>query len=418
MDASIITIGDELLIGQVINTNSAWLAAELTSIGFTVKQHISISDSRQSIEEMLRSSLPENDLLIITGGLGPTNDDITKKVLADFFGYRLVLSADILRDVEQRIKSYGSTMNSKNREQAMFPEGAKLLKNNHGTAPGMWFETGEKDKSSKVVISLPGVPSEMKGIFNDFIKTELSAYFKLPQIIYRTVMLTGIAEAHLAEKLEDWENALPKNMSLAYLPSPEAMRLRLGIRGENREAALIILEEEMEKLHKVVPDYIYGYESETIESVVGKMIESRGSCMSCAESCTGGTIAQKITAIPGCSAWFRGGIVAYSNEIKKNILGVSEQTLQTYGAVSEQTVTEMVKGALKAFKTDYAVATSGIAGPTGGTDDKPVGTVWTAAAGPGFLLTRKYSFGNNRNMNIRRSATAAFSLLRKAMLAE
>ena len=411
MNASIITIGDELLIGQVVNTNSAWLAAELTAIGFTVESHISISDQARDITDTIDRLLNTSRLLIITGGLGPTNDDITKKVLAAYFGTNLVFSEEILSDVEARIRSFGSSMNSKNREQAMIPEAAKILRNRHGTAPGMWFE-----KDGAVVISLPGVPSEMKGIFSDHIKSELISFFSLPPLLYKTVMLTGIAEAHLAEKLEDWEDSLPEGMSLAYLPSPESMRLRLGYTGSTSEEAAGIIDGMIAGLQKIVPEYIYGYDNESIEEVTGKMIAERGGILACAESCTGGTIAGKITAIPGCSSWFSGGIVAYSNEIKMRILGVRAETLEKYGAVSEETVSEMVQGAGRALGADYAVATSGIAGPSGGTAEKPVGTVWIAAAGPDFLVTKKYSFGRDRAMNIRRASTAALSLLRRAML--
>ncbi|HAK45483.1 MAG TPA: competence/damage-inducible protein A [Spirochaeta sp.] len=411
MKATIITIGDELLIGQVVDTNSAWLAAELTKLGFSMENHVSISDTGEKISGALDRFLPENDLLVFTGGLGPTNDDITKKVLADYFCSELIFSEQILGDVETRIRSFGSTMNELNREQAMVPKDAKILRNNHGTAPGMWFE-----KNGKVIISLPGVPSEMKGIFNDIIKDDLGNFFSLPQIIYKTIMVSGIAEAHLAEKLSDWEAALPEGVSLAYLPSPEAIRLRLGAKGGAKADPSTCIDQQINSLQQIIPEYIYGYDNESLESVIGRMITERGTYLACAESCTGGSIAQKITAIPGCSAWFRGGVTAYSNEIKAKVLGVSPAALETYGAVSEQTITEMVRGAQRVFQTDYAVATSGIAGPTGGSPDKPVGTVWIAAAGPDFLVTKKYNFGKNRASNIRRSTSAAFSLLRKAML--
>ena len=416
MNATIITIGDELLIGQVLNTNSAWLAAELTAIGFTVTNHVSISDKSEHIVNALDYYLASNNLLILTGGLGPTNDDITKKVLADYFNTELIFSEEILADVEARIAAFGSQMNDKNREQALVPKDAVIMRNNHGTAPGMWFEHYSNSGSRRIVISLPGVPREMKGIFSDHIKSALIDFFKLPAILYKTVMLTGIAEAQLAEKLEDWEESLPVGMSLAYLPSPEAIRLRLGFTATDGDEAQTMLQSEIDKLHGLVPEHIYGYDNESIESVTGRMIAERGGILCCAESCTGGTIAQKITALPGCSAWFSGGVIAYSNEIKQKVLGVSEETLKEHGAVSEETVTEMVLGAKRVFNADYAVATSGVAGPSGGTKEKPVGTVWIAAAGPDFLVTKRHLFGKDRSMNIRHSATAAFSLLRTAML--
>ena len=412
MKAIIITIGDELLIGQVINTNSAWLAAELTSIGFTVIEHISIADQRDSITATLDRCIPDNDLLIFTGGLGPTTDDITKKVLAEYFETSLALSETALMHIEGLIKNAGFSMNNSNRNQAMLPEAAEILINNYGTAPGMLFE-----RDGKLIISLPGVPREMKGIYHDHIKTLLEKRFELPNIIYKTVMLTGIAEARLAEKLSGWEEKLPGNISLAYLPSPGQLRLRLGICSDDKATAAAMLEKEIEGLHGIVSKYIYGYDNETLESVVGKMISERDGYLVTAESCTGGAIAGRITSIPGCSAWFKGGTVAYSNEVKTSVLGVNPETLRNHGAVSAETVEEMAEGVQKIFGGDYAIATSGIAGPDGGTEDKPVGTVWIAAAGPGFIETKKFVFGRERSMNITRSSAAALELLRRAIIA-
>ena len=411
MRATIITIGDELLIGQVINTNSAWLSAELTAIGFSIDTHISISDAAKDISSSIDTYLPVNDLLIITGGLGPTNDDITKKVLSDYFDSKLVFSEQILSDVKSFIESIGSSMKNIDRDQAMVPDSCRILRNNHGTAAGMWFE-----KDGKVIISLPGVPREMKGIFTDYIKENLSKHFCLPKLVYRTVMLTGITEAHLAAVLTDWETKLPDDIKLAYLPSPGVIRLRLGSAGEDGDAVFSRLQDEIDTLLKIVPDKIYGYDDESLESVVGRLISGRGGFLAAAESCTGGSIASRITAIPGCSSWFRGGVVAYSNEIKSKILGVAPATLESHGAVSEETIREMVQGAQRAFNAEYAVATSGIAGPGGGTAEKPVGTVWIAAAGPDFLETRMFVFGKDRGLNIKRSTAAAFNLLREAML--
>jgi len=411
MKAAIITIGDELLIGQVVNTNSAWLAAELTKAGFSIENHISISDKALHIKNTLTQYMPENELIILTGGLGPTNDDITKKVLADYFDSGLIFSPEVLSDVEAFINGVGSSMNNLNRDQAMVPEAAVILRNNHGTAPGMWFE-----HEGRVIISLPGVPREMKGIFFDSIKAKLKDHFALPQIVYKTVMLTGIAEAHLAEKLSEWEESLDEKISLAYLPAPGRIRLRLGSAGNNKETETARLQNLINKLQKIVPKYIYGYDEESLESVVGRMIVDRSGYIATAESCTGGAIASRITAIPGCSSWFKGGIVAYSNEVKSNVLGVDQETLKVHGAVSEETIKEMVQGVQRVLNADYAVATSGIAGPDGGTLKKPVGTVWIAVAGPDFLETKMFTFGNNRELNIIRSTEAAFNMMRKAIL--
>ena len=411
MKASIITIGDELLIGQVTDTNSAWLAGELTATGFSVQNLLSISDSSGAIESALENLLPSNDLLILTGGLGPTNDDITRNLLTSYFNTRLVQSNEVLQDVQAFISGVGSKMNSLNEGQALVPEGAKILRNHHGTAPGFWFE-----RDSKVVISLPGVPREMKGIFNDYIRSALARHFSLPRIIYKSVMLTGISEAHLAEKLQGWEKELPAGMSLAYLPSPGRIRLRLGMQGDDSDRITDALEDQTSKLELIIPKYIFSYEDESLEAAAGRLINKEGRTLSVAESCTGGTISSRITAIPGCSEWYRGGITAYSNEIKRDVLGVEAAALEEFGAVSAAVVEQMALGAMRIFGSDYAVATSGIAGPSGGTAEKPVGTVWTAAAGPGFTVSRKFSFGSNRAMNIERSAAAAVNLLRRAIL--
>lgn len=416
MKTSIITIGNELLIGQVIDTNSAWLAGKLTETGFSVKSHASISDSEEDITTTLNNLLPETDLIIFTGGLGPTNDDITKKVLADYFDSGMILSDEVLSDVEKYISCAHSHMNKLNTDQALVPEKAKILRNNYGTAPGMWFE---KDKH--VVISLPGVPREMKGIYTDHIESELKTFFKTPNIYYKTMMLTGISESVLAEKLETWENNLPDSVSLAYLPAPGQIRLRLGAENFNKTEAISLVETEAEKLYKIVPEYIYGLDNESLEEAVGKLIQKQGKSLSTAESCTGGTISSRITSIPGCSAWFKGSVTAYSNEVKHNILGVKTETLNNFGAVSGETIEEMAKGVLKLLNTDYSVATSGIAGPDGGTETKPVGTVWIAAAGKldnGDIILKKekFVFGNNRQLNIDRSVKAALNMLRKLII--
>ena len=408
MNAAIITIGDELLIGQVTDTNSSWLASELTALGFSVHNIVSISDEGTRIKAALDYYLPNHDLLIITGGLGPTNDDITKKVLTDYFNTRLVVSEIVLAHVEKIITGFGAVMNDKNCEQALVPEAAQILFNNHGTAPGMWFE-----KDEKVVISLPGVPSEMKGIFADHIKTALRERFSLPDLVYRTLMFTGIGESDLAMRLSDWEAGLD-DIKVAYLPSPGTIRLRLGAEGRNDADSR--LEKEIRSLHEIAPEYLFSDKAETLEEVVGRLIFERRGFLAVAESCTGGSVAGRITAIPGCSAWFRGGAVAYSNEIKSGILGVDPAVIAEHGAVSEETVRQMANGVKRVFNADYAIATSGVAGPTGGTAEKPVGTVWIAASGPDFLEAKKFIFGKNRRMNILRSSSAAFNLLRKEIL--
>ncbi len=407
MKACIITIGDELLIGQVLDTNSAWLATELTALGFEVSTLLSIADTKEAIISALDIHLPTSNLILFTGGLGPTKDDITKKVLAHYFQSELVFSEAVLADVESFLKARGGRMNALNREQALFPDKALLLHNHQGTAPGMWFE-----QQGKVVISLPGVPSEMKGIYKDYIAKALQKHFQLPERIYKTVMFTGIAEAHLAEKIADWEENLPHGLKLAYLPSPGIVRLRLGMSGPDKRAIQTQLEEQIYALQQIVGKYIYGYDNESLEEVVGNSLLDKQGTLATAESCTGGSIAQKITAIPGCSAWYKGGTIAYDNSVKQQVLGVKEHDLKQHGAVSREVVEQMVLGAQKVFQTDYAIATSGIAGPGGGSEEKPVGTVWIAVAGPDFLHAQKFQFGKERDINIRRSTLAAFNLMR------
>lgn len=409
--AQIVTIGDEILIGQIVDSNSAWLASELTKMGFVVSSIYSISDNKEQITDTINEGFKTNKLLILTGGLGPTKDDITKNTLCNYFKTELKHNTDVYNDVIRFLEERGAKMNELNRDQALFPEGAKLLRNKQGTAPGMWFE-----QNDKILISLPGVPWEMKGIFSSEASSKLKEYFELPYNYYQTVMISGIGESPLALKLSSWENQLPKNLKLAYLPSPGLIRLRLGILGLEKEGAQNIVAEEIKKLYHIIPNYIISEHEVLLQEIVINLLKNKHKTIATAESCTGGTIAQLLTSISGSSTVFKGSVVAYSNEVKQQVLDVSAADINLYGAVSQQVVEQMAAGARKLLKTDIAIATSGIAGPDGGTAEKPVGTVWIAVSDAHKTVSKSFLFGNDRSLNIQRSANAALNILRLFIL--
>lgn len=409
MKAQVITIGDEILIGQILDSNSSWLAAELTKIGFSISSLISISDEANQIKNTIEQGFKDNDLLLFTGGLGPTKDDITKQVLCEYFNTELVFNNVAYADVVTFLEQRGAEMNSLNKQQAFFPKNATLLRNRQGTAPGIWFEY-----KGKILICLPGVPWEMKGIFSQ-VSEGLTQYFSLPHNYYQTVIVSGIGESPLALKLEEWENNLPAHIKLAYLPSPGIVKLRLGIAGTNKANAIHEIQFQIKKLYKFIPEYIVSEHEVLLEEILLKLLINSNKTISTAESCTGGSIAKHITSLPGSSRVFKGSIVAYANETKINLLKVVAHDLEFYGAVSEQVVKQMAEGAKTALNTDYSIATSGIAGPDGGTDDKPVGTVWIAVSGKEETLAKKFIFGNDRKLNIKRSTNVAMNMLIKLM---
>ncbi|PKQ61599.1 competence/damage-inducible protein A [Labilibaculum filiforme] len=410
MQAEIITIGDEILIGQIVDTNSAWMAKELNGIGINVSKITSISDQKADIVDSLTQAMERVSLVLLTGGLGPTNDDITKKTLSDLFGMNLVQDDVLFTQIEQRLAQRGIPMNRFNREQALVPDGAKIITNNHGTAPCMWFE-----KNGKVVISMPGVPFEMKGIMQDYIFGLLAKHFSTPVILHKTIMTQGIGESVLAEMLETWEANLPSCVKLAYLPSPGIVRLRMSLTGTNRDELERIVADQLLQLGKIIPENIFGYDDQSMEMALAKLLSAKGKTLGTAESCTGGNIAQLITSHAGSSAYFKGAVVAYSNEVKKNVLGVNAEDLGKYGAVSQQVVEQMAAGARKVLNTDYTIATSGVAGPDGGTDEKPVGTVWIAVAGENELISHKFDLYKNRERNIRVASLSGLNMLRKLL---
>lgn len=411
MNAFIITIGDEILIGQIVDTNSAWLGQQFSALGIKVHKIVSVSDNSDEIKNTLSFALNESDIIIITGGLGPTKDDLTKHTLASFFNAQLVLNSEVLKDITDLFASLGKSVTELNRLQAMVPDNCIVLRNKRGTAPGMaWLFNG------KLVVSLPGVPYEMKSLFEQSVIPLINQNFQLPAIEHLTLLTQGIGESALAEKISVWEENLPANVKLAYLPSVGMVKLRLSAYGTNKEELVQLTKSLANQVIPLLGNHFFGYNNQTLEEVVANFFFKSGKTLALAESCTGGAISSKITKISGCSSFYKGGIVSYANEIKENVLGVNKQTLQKYGAVSKQVVEEMLIGIKNLFNTDYAVAVSGIAGPLGGTSEKPVGTVWIGVMASDYQDIKEYKFGNDREINIERAALTALNRLRIALL--
>ncbi len=410
MEATIVTIGDEILIGQIVDTNSVFLSRQLNQAGIVVRERLSIGDDREQILATLRRVMSQSQVVILTGGLGPTKDDITKKTLAELFRSEMRYDESVAAHVEQMLSRRGVAFNALNRGQALVPACCEVLFNRHGTAPGMWFEAAEG-----VVVSLPGVPFEMEHLMEELVMPRLKQRFALRSIVHRTLITAGLAESILAERIEAWEEALPSYLKLAYLPNPGQVRLRLSAYEVEGEQVALEIEAQFEQLRTLIPQYIIGYETASVEGLVHETLLRRGLSLATAESCTGGAIAASFTAIPGASGYFRGGVVAYQNEVKEQLLGVSERDLQQYGAVSEPVVRQMAEGVRRALKADFGIATSGIAGPTGGTVEKPVGTVWMAVAGPDRIISRCVHCGTDRGQIIKRAAAHVIQMLREEL---
>jgi nicotinamide-nucleotide amidase len=406
MLAEIITIGDEILIGQIVDTNSAWMAGQLNNAGIRVKQISSVSDDREHILTALAEAASRADLIFITGGLGPTKDDITKKTLAEYFGVGMVENKDALNNVLRIFEKYNRPLLEVNRLQAEVPENCEVIINKNGTAPGMWFNEG-----GKVYVSMPGVPFEMMYMMEEEVIPKIKTLFKLPVIIHKTILTVGEGESFLAERIADIEDALPAYIKLAYLPKLGQVRLRLSGYGDNEALLRTQINEYAAKLIDRIGSFVVAEEDLPLEKVILNFMEAKGLTLSVAESCTGGYISHLFTQHAGSSKVFFGGAVSYSYELKESILGVKHETLLKYGAVSEETATEMVEGALLNFKSDYAIAVTGIAGPGGGLPGKPVGTVWIAVASATKSVVKKFTFGNRRQQNIERTATTALYLL-------
>jgi nicotinamide-nucleotide amidase len=408
---SIITIGDELLIGQVIDTNSAWMAQELNKAGITVKRRVAVGDSWDEIWKALDEESKQSAIVLITGGLGPTADDITKPLLCKYFNGTMVMDEGVKQHVIDIFTRLNRPIIDRNLKQAEVPDVCTVIPNKRGTAPGMWFE-----KEGCIFVSMPGVPFEMKGIMTDDVIPMLGKRFTLPHIVHRTLLTAGVGESFLAEMLIAYEGALPSHIKMAYLPNYGMVRLRLSATGYEAQTVEQEVNQLFDTLQAIVKEYMVTNRDEPMEKVVANLLLQQQKTMSTAESCTGGYMAHLITSMAGSSAYYKGSVISYSNEVKENLLGVQATTLQIPGAVSEDTVKQMVAGALKVLKTDYALAVSGIMGPDGGSEDKPVGTVWMAAGNAQQTITQKMQFRFDRTRNIQLTATAAFNLLRKLLL--
>jgi nicotinamide-nucleotide amidase len=406
MLAEIITIGDEILIGQIVDTNSAWMAKQLNDVGIRVKQISSVSDSREHILTALAEAASRVDIILITGGLGPTKDDITKKTIAEYFNVGMVESQGALDNVLRIFAKYNRPMLEINRLQAQVPANCEVIINKNGTAPGMWFNEG-----GKIYVSMPGVPFEMMYLMEEEVIPKIKSSFKLPVIIHKTILTAGEGESYLATRIEDIEDALPDHIKLAYLPKLGQVRLRLSAYGVNEQLLTEEIEQYAARLIERIGSAVVAEEDVALEKAILDYMAAKDLTLSVAESCTGGYISHLFTQHPGSSKVFVGGAVSYSNQLKESMLGVKHDTLLKHGAVSEETVIEMAEGALANFKTDYAIAVTGIAGPDGGTPDKPVGTVWIGAASAQKTIAKKFIFGNKRQQNIERSAASALTML-------
>ncbi|HKH61517.1 MAG TPA: CinA family nicotinamide mononucleotide deamidase-related protein [Flavitalea sp.] len=414
VNASIITIGDELLIGQVIDTNSAWMAQELNKIGVWVKRRVAVGDTREDIWNALEEESRYSQIILLTGGLGPTADDITKPLLCNYFNAKPVVNEEVLKQVTHLFENvFRRPLTETNRKQAEVPDTCTVLFNKLGTAPGMWFE-----KNGKVFISLPGVPLEMKGIMSDIVLSRLHDHFKMAVITHRTLLTAGVGESVLAEHIKDWEASLPAHIRLAYLPNYGMVRLRLTAIGIDKTVSENEIQNQFDQVKQLTAEWLVTDEDLTMPQVISKLLKEKNKIVGTAESCTGGYIAHLLTREAGASDKFNGSIVCYSNAVKKSLLKVSPETIDTEGAVSEDTVLQMVKGALDVLKTDYAIATSGIMGPDGGTPKKPVGTVWIAVGSKNSVTAHKFQFRFDRMRNIELTANNALNMLRKFILSE
>lgn len=407
--ASIITIGDELLIGQVIDTNSAWMAQELNKTGIWLKRRVAVGDDKQEILNALDDQSRDTQIILITGGLGPTADDITKPVLCDYFGGKMVVDENTLAHVKYLFEQvFRRPITERNLKQAEVPDVCTVLHNARGSAPGMWFE-----KNGRIFVSLPGVPHEMKGLMTNEVLPRLQQHFTMPFISHRTLLTAGIGESYLADKIQTWEEKLPAHFKLAYLPNYGMVRLRITGSGPDKQQLEEELDTEFSKVKALVKEWMVVDEDLPLHVVIGNLLKQQGKTMSTAESCTGGYIAHLITSVSGSSAYYKGSIVSYANEIKEKVLKVSPDTMKAGGAVSEATVKEMVLGAVTALNTDYALATSGIMGPDGGSPEKPVGMVWVAVGNRNKVVTQLFNFRFDRMRNIEMTAINALNLLRK-----
>lgn len=414
MLAEIITIGDEILIGQIIDTNSAFIAKELNKIGISVYQITSVQDERQHILNAFADAAKRVDIVLVTGGLGPTKDDITKHTFCEFFNDELVENVAVLAHVEQLFAKYITTtpISDLNRKQALVPSKAEVLHNANGTAPGMWMH-----QKGVTFISMPGVPFEMKHLMTEIVIPKLVSFYKRPHIIHRTIVTYGLGESSIAQRIETWEDKLPYGIRVAYLPNLGKVRLRLTAKGTDYEALAEAIETECQKLYPLIKDIMYGIEDdESLEEIVAKLLTERKLTLSTAESFTGGKIAESITSIPGASEYFKGSVVSYATEAKVNILGVPMELVEKHSVVSAEVASAMAKGARKLLKSDFAIATTGNAGPTKGDSDAEVGTIFIAIDGPDSHFVQEFQMGSTRERIVQKSVNKAFELLQKEIL--
>ncbi len=413
MQATIITIGDEILIGQTVDTNSAWMGRRLNESGIKVYEIISVSDTAAHIKEAVAKALAQSEIVLMTGGLGPTKDDITKKTLAEYFDSEMVIDDQIMEQIASYVQRRGRPLLESHKAMAYMPAVCQVIQNHAGTAAAMWFE-----EDGKVLVSMPGVPYEMKDFMDRIILKMLQEKFNTPTIIHQVIMTAGLGESIIEEKIKGVVAEFPEYIKLAFLPGLGGVKLRLSGTGADEVSLRKEITHFTEEIQALIPKYAYSLEEVGLEKVFGEMLKERGASISTAESCTGGLVGNLITAVPGSSAYFKGGAITYSNEMKSKLLGVKESTLESFGAVSEETVKEMVVGAIRLFDTDYAIAVSGIAGPGGGTAEKPVGTVWIAVGSKDVIQTKRLQLVTDRSKNVRLSAMYALFEMRKLMLTE
>lgn len=408
MKAEIITIGDEILIGQTVDTNSAYMGKELNAIGVSISRITSISDTKEEIIQSITEAQARVDLVILTGGLGPTKDDITKFTLCEYFNTELIVYPEIEKYVREIFEKRNRPILDVNLKQAELPKDCVIIPNKIGTASGMWFE-----RFGKVVVSMPGVPYEMKYLMQNGVLSKIQETFETPTVLHKTVMTTGAGESFLADKIRDWEDSLgSEEIHIAYLPSSGIVKIRLTMVSENRAAAQEKIDRKVMELLQIIPNYIYGFDDLPLEKAVGDLLLENQLTVSTAESCTGGYLAHLITSIPGSSSYYFGSILSYANEIKQQELGVQQSDLDSYGAVSQQVVEQMANAVRLKMNTDFGIATSGVAGPDGGSEDKPVGMVWIALASKVGVIAKCFHFENDRGRNIQRASIAALNMLR------
>ncbi|RYU93074.1 competence/damage-inducible protein A [Emticicia agri] len=413
--AEVVTIGDEILYGQITDTNTQWMSTQLDKIGIKTVRKSSVGDQEDKILQILEEAESRADIILLTGGLGPTKDDITKKTLCKYFDDELIINEDALGFITEFFTKRGRPMTELNRQQAMVPKKCIYLANKTGTAPGMWFEKSMGSGKGKIFVSMPGVPHEMKYLMANEVIPRLKKYFETPIIYHKMIRTIGVGESFLAEKIEKWEDSLPAHIKLAYLPSFGQVRLRLTGMGENEETLKQEVQNEVDKVLPMIQSFVFGYDDDDLEVALGKLLKSKNKTISAAESCTGGFISHLFTKVPGSSAYFMGSVVSYANAVKINVLGVKPETIENHGAVSEETVMQMAEGVRALMKTDFAIATSGVAGPDGGTPEKPVGTLWIACAMEGRTIARKVQMSNQRETNINYGSVVAMNLLRKML---